>query len=40
MKPRVDLVAIEENSNLNSLTELISESGYLKFQLLENPSTM
>ena len=34
MKPRVDLVAIEENSNLNSLTELISESGYSKIPVI------
>ena len=34
MKPRVDLVAIEENSNLNSLTELISESGYSKILVI------
>ena len=34
MKPRVDLVAIEENSNLNSLTELISDSGYSKIPVI------
>ena len=34
MKPRVDLVAIEENSNLNTLTELISESGYSKIPVI------
>ena len=34
MKPRVDLVAIEEQSNLNSLTELISESGYSKIPVI------
>ena len=34
MKPRVDLVAIEENSNLNSLTQLISESGYSKIPVI------
>ena len=34
MKPRVDLVAIEENSNLNSLTKLISESGYSKIPVI------
>ena len=34
MKPRVDLVAIEENSDLNSLTELISDSGYSKIPVI------
>ena len=34
MKPRVDLVAIEENSNLNSLTALISDSGYSKIPVI------
>ena len=34
MKPRVDLVAIEEKSNLNTLTELISESGYSKIPVI------
>ena len=34
MKPRVDLVAIEEKSNLNSLTELISDSGYSKIPVI------
>ena len=34
MKPRVDLVAIEENSNLNKLTQLISDSGYSKIPVI------
>ncbi len=34
MKPRVDLVAIEENSNLNMLTQLISDSGYSKIPVI------
>ena len=34
MKPRVDLVAIEENSNLNKLTQLISNSGYSKIPVI------
>ncbi len=34
MKPRVDLVAIEENSNLNNLTQLISDSGYSKIPVI------
>ena len=34
MKPRVDLVTIEENSDLNSLTELISDSGYSKIPVI------
>ena len=34
MKPRVDLIAIEENSNLNELTQLISDSGYSKIPVI------
>ena len=34
MKPRVDLIAIEENSDLNFLTKLISESGYSKIPVI------
>ena len=34
MKPRVDLVAVEENSNLERLTQLISESGYSKIPVV------
>mgnify|MGYP001425308695 CR=1 FL=1 len=34
MKPRVDLVAVEENSNLKDLTKLISDSGYSKIPVI------
>ena len=34
MKPRVDLVAIEEDSNLEKLTQLISDSGYSKIPVI------
>ena len=34
MKPRVDLVAIEEDSNLKELTKLISDSGYSKIPVI------
>ena len=34
MKPRVDLVTIEIDSNLNDLAELISESGYSKIPVI------
>ncbi|MFL2642056.1 MAG: hemolysin family protein [Dehalococcoidia bacterium] len=34
MKPRVDLVAIEKNSKLNNLTQLISDSGYSKIPVI------
>ena len=34
MKPRVDLVAIEEGSNLEKLTQLISDSGYSKIPVI------
>ncbi len=34
MKPRVDLVAIEEGSSLKKLTELISDSGYSKIPVI------
>ena len=34
MKPRVDLVAIEEDSNLKDLTKLISDSGYSKILVI------
>lgn len=34
MKPRVDLITIGINSNLNDLAELISESGYSKIPII------
>ena len=34
MKPRVDLVAIEEDSDLEKLTQLISDSGYSKIPVI------
>ena len=34
MKPRVDLIAIEEDSNLEKLTQLISDSGYSKIPVI------
>ena len=34
MKPRVDLVAIEESADLSTLTELISDSGYSKIPVI------
>ena len=34
MKPRVDLVAIEEDSDLEKLTQLISDSEYSKIPVI------